>query len=82
MINFSGATNIPWAAITSNIHPSGYIEVNFQNTNLRGFNPTGKDISGTMLPILSRDSAGFEIATRNIPGPGTMFLNGSFPWGP
>jgi uncharacterized protein YjbI with pentapeptide repeats len=82
MGNFSNATNIPWAAINANSLATPYSGTIFKKTDIRGFNPASKNLMSAQLPLGARDKEGFEIATQITPTSGTVFTDGTTPWGP
>ena len=81
-LNLSGAKiakiNLPIERISK---ASSFAGADFTGVDLKGFDPSRKSLKGAKLPEDSNSPRLFRWTTGITPSPGTIWLDGSRPWG-
>jgi hypothetical protein len=77
-VYYTDAKNIPWSDILANDY--GLNEVYLYRVDLDGLDVSGANLEEAHMPRGARNPQDFEEAIGMVPGPGTVWVNGSSPW--
>jgi hypothetical protein len=79
--SFEYATNVPWPAIALNNNANGLTYIYWTGVDLTGFDASGKDLTGSTMPVGVSSPSDFVEATGITPSAGTVWIDGTTPWG-